>query len=92
MTELEAPIGGLDQGTGPVRRVDGEAVTPEQGPPVAEGHPFERVEDVPGDEVLEAVLHAGVPSIVRSRLPEPCDTQVGPLLHAPKAEGWTSGS
>ena len=54
--------GGLDQGTGPVFRVDGEAVTPEQGRPVAEGHPFERVEDVPGDEVLETFGHSLSPS------------------------------
>ena len=46
---------------GRLRDVDGEAVPAEQGPPLAEGHPLERVEDVPGEEVLEPIAHPGLP-------------------------------
>jgi hypothetical protein len=52
---------GLDHRTGQVRDVDGEAVPAQQGPPLAEGHPLERVEDVPGEEVLEPIAHPGLP-------------------------------
>jgi hypothetical protein len=47
----------LDQGTGPVLRGDGESVTTRQGPPVAEGHPLERVGDVAGYEVLDLLRY-----------------------------------
>ena len=53
LTELEALTAVWTRARGQCRQVDGEAVPPEQGPPLAEGHPFEREEDVPGDEVLE---------------------------------------
>ncbi len=38
-------------------------MTPEQRPPVAQGHPFERVEDVSGDEFLGPILQSNAPSM-----------------------------
>jgi hypothetical protein len=50
--------GALDQRTGRMLQIDGEAVPAEHSPPIAEGHALERVEDVTGDDVFEHLVHS----------------------------------
>ncbi len=56
-TELEALTAVWISGTVPVPSVDGESVPAQQGPPFAEDHPLERMEDMAREEVLESLGH-----------------------------------